>query len=106
MLFPLSRSAQKSRRRIPRVKWKRNKNAHPTKNPSEHSLEGPLLFGVTRFCRQRVREVPLANMDLPGNRGTYCCATSSHIAMTTTGRKCHCNEGRKRIQRVAGRKNA
>jgi hypothetical protein len=84
---------QKSRRRVPRVKWKRNKSAHPTKNLSEPSLKGPLLFGVTRFCRQRVQEVPRAGTGLSGNRGTYCSATSSHIAMTTTGRTRHCNEG-------------
>jgi hypothetical protein len=55
---------EKSRRRFPRVKWERNKNAHPTKNLSAHLRDGSLLFGVTRFCRQRVREVPLAEYGL------------------------------------------
>jgi hypothetical protein len=51
------------------------------------------LFEVTRICRQRVREVPPAGTALSGNRGTHRSATSSHIVMTTAGRKRHCNEG-------------
>ena len=43
------------------------------------------LFGVNRFCRQRVREVPPAGSDLYRNRGTYRSATSSYMAMTTAG---------------------
>jgi hypothetical protein len=42
------------------MKWERNKDAHPMKNLSEHLLEDPLRFGVTRFRRQRVQEVLLA----------------------------------------------
>ena len=65
----------KSRQRVPRVNWERNETAHPTKNLSEPSLTGRPLFGVTRFCRQRVLEVPPAGTDLSGDRGTYRSAT-------------------------------
>jgi hypothetical protein len=58
MAFPLSRSRREFARRVPRVKWERNKNSHPTTKSVEILARRLLLFRITRFCRQWVREVP------------------------------------------------
>jgi hypothetical protein len=80
------------RRVVPSLE--RNENARTTKGLSKTCSKA--LFGITRFCRQRVPEVPLAEYLLAWKRPKRCPRPRDTS-------RCHRNKGRRRIQWVAAR---